>query len=239
MHKFRLTTLADGIFSIVMTLLVIDLKVPNIVGWVTNNDLAVALWSLEPVFASFVLSFALLTTYWMAHHYIISIYAKNIDRRLMFWNMPFLMAISLVPFSAHLLGTYVTVPLAIWVYSIHVCVIGLILLYLFRYTLRATTIKNPSAITQKDIQLTYIRILIPPICAVIAIILSVLNAAFAIYFLGFAVIFNLIPGVVHRLDRLFGDLITAPKLQKANVPIVKARPVRNRKKAEKAVWVAR
>ncbi len=228
MDKFRLTNLADGIFSIVMTLLVIDLKIPQLIGLATNHELSIALWGLTPVFASYVLSFAVLVTYWMAHHYIISIYAKNVDRHLMFWNMPFLMAVSLVPFSAHLLGTYATTPLAIWIYSVHIMVIGAMLLHLFRYTLHAATIKNPSALTQKNIQLTYIRICIPPACAALTIYLSVINITVAIYFLVFTVVFNLIPGVVHAIDHAIGDLVTAPIVRKRKEKLLKAQPVRYR-----------
>ncbi|MEK7103357.1 MAG: TMEM175 family protein [Patescibacteria group bacterium] len=239
MNKFRLINLADGIFAIVMTLLVIDLKIPQLMGMVSNHELSTALWGLTPVFASYLLSFAVLTTYWMAHHYIVSVYAKNIDRRLMFWNMPFLMAVSLIPFSAHLLGSYVTTPLAIWIYSGHIIVIGVMLLYLFRYTLNATSIKNPSTVTQKEIKLTYIRICIPVACALFTIYLSFINMKVAVYFLVFAVVFNLIPGVVHAIDKAIGDRVTTRAIPKNKEKPVRARPVQTRKTEVKGVWVAR
>ncbi|MDP2656305.1 MAG: TMEM175 family protein [bacterium] len=236
MNKLRLTTLADGIFAIVMTLMVLNLKVPELIGLVSSQKLWSALLMLTPAFVSYILSFAVLTNYWMAHHYVVSIYAQNIDRRLIFWNMSFLMAISLIPFSAHLLGSYVTTPLSIWFFSLHIIVIGALLHHLFYYTLRATNIRNSSAITQKDIQLTYIRIFIPPICAVLAVYLSFFNTKVSIYFLVFAVVFNLLPGVLHRLDRILGTLLTKQAIQK-RVLSVRVQTSRNHKKVAKVAWV--
>lgn len=238
MNKLRLTTLSDGIFAIVMTLMVLNIKVPELIGVVSSEKLGAELLILTPVFISYILSFAVLTSYWMAHHYIVSIYAKNIDRRLMFWNMPFLIAITLIPFSAHLLGSYASTPLSIWIFSLHIVLIGGLLHHLFHYTLRATNIKNPSAITQKDIQLTYIRIFIPPISAVVAVYLSFFNTTLSIYFLIFAVIFNLLPGVLSRLDRSVGEFITKPIGQK-KVLSVQVRPSQNRKKEAKVAWVVK
>src|SRR3989338_3856458 len=104
MSHTRLDQLSDGIFAIVMTVLVFQIRLPAISGLVDNLRLWSEIEKLLPLLLSYILSFALLFTYWRAHHFFVSIYAKNIDSLLTNINALFFMLISLVPFSASILG---------------------------------------------------------------------------------------------------------------------------------------
>ncbi|NJS41869.1 DUF1211 domain-containing protein [Candidatus Gracilibacteria bacterium] len=68
--NIRINSLTDGVFAIIMTLLVLDVKVPEFTFTPTSNQLSRAVWQLLPDMASFFISFVLLATYWMAHNYI-------------------------------------------------------------------------------------------------------------------------------------------------------------------------
>ena len=81
MKQTRLDQLADGIFAIVMTILVFEIKVPEFYGVVDNKALLESLVKLLPVFISYLLGFSLLFTYWRSHHFIATILAKNIDTK--------------------------------------------------------------------------------------------------------------------------------------------------------------
>src|SRR5689334_10970729 len=104
MSHTRLDQLSDGIFSIVMTLLVFEIRVPSLATPVSNLALWHAIKDLIPYFLSYILSFALLFTYWRAHHFFVSIYAKNVDNKLTNINILFFFFIALVPFTSSLLG---------------------------------------------------------------------------------------------------------------------------------------
>src|SRR3990167_9867860 len=106
MNHTRLDQLADGIFAIVMTILVFQINLPSIWGPIDNATLWLEIQKLFPVLLSYILSFALLFTYWRAHHFFVTIYAKNIDSNLTNINALFFMLISLIPFSASVLGQY-------------------------------------------------------------------------------------------------------------------------------------
>jgi uncharacterized membrane protein len=93
-----------GIFAIVMTILVFEIRVPELQSNATSWDIALALRNATPLFLSYMLSFAVLFTYWRAHHFITSVYAKNIDIRLTNINAVFFFFVALIPFSSHLLG---------------------------------------------------------------------------------------------------------------------------------------
>ncbi len=79
MKQERLDQLADGIFAIVMTILVFEIRLPDFTGMVSDHTLFKSLISLSPVFLSYLLSFSLLFTYWRSHHFIETILAKNIN----------------------------------------------------------------------------------------------------------------------------------------------------------------
>ncbi|MCC7160250.1 DUF1211 domain-containing protein [Candidatus Nomurabacteria bacterium] len=190
MNHTRLDQLSDSIFAIVMTILVFELKVPGIWGPVDNAGLWLAIKNLLPVFLSYILSFSLLFTYWRAHHFFVSIYAKNVDSKLININALFFMLISLIPFSANLLGQYSSNELSIVIFGIHIILIGLSLYWMRRYVLYSTNIQNPE-ITKREIRGSTVRTLVPVVFALIAIPLSFYNIKLSLTILTFIVIFNL------------------------------------------------
>lgn len=190
MSHTRLDQLSDGIFAIVMTILVFEIKVPDIWGPIDNAGLWLAIRIMLPIFLSYVLSFALLFTYWRAHHFFISVYAKNVDPMLTNINALFFMLVSLVPFSTGLLGRFPHNELSVIVFGVHIILIGLVLYWMRRYVLFSPHIQNPE-ITRHDIRGSTIRTLVPVVFAIIAIPLSFFSIKFAITILTLAVIFNL------------------------------------------------
>ena len=143
MNHARLDQLSDGIFSIVMTILVFNIKLPAIWGPIDNAGLWKEIETLLPVLLSYVLSFALIFTYWRAHHFFVSIYAKNVDSMLININGLFFMLISLVPFTASVLGQYNHNQLSVVIFGIHIVLIGLVLYWMRRYVLYSPHIQNP------------------------------------------------------------------------------------------------
>ena len=190
MSHTRLDQLSDGIFAIVMTILVFEVKVPTMWGPVDNFGLWLQIKQLLPLFLSYILSFALLFTYWRAHHFFISIYAKNIDSLLTNINALFFMLISLVPFSASILGQFSKNELSIIIFGVHIILIGLTLYWMRRYVLYSDHIKNPE-ISKREIRGSTIRTLVPVVFALIAIPLSFFSIALSLFLFTLAVIFNL------------------------------------------------
>ena len=209
MKQQRLDGLADGIFSIVMTLLVIELKVPIFKGGEPNDIVLVnSLMGMWNIFISMVLSFALLFTYWRAHHFISSVYAKNLTVGLANINALFFFLITLVPFVAHFLGEYPHSHIAITLYGVTVMAIGFTLFYMRWYVETSKDIET-SVITKADRRSGYIRILFPVFSAAMAILLSYWNQTISMLLFTVAIIFNLMPASsnrIHRwLDLIFSD----------------------------------
>lgn len=103
MHTSRLEAFSDGVLAIVITIMVLELRVPaSTEGHVaTFRDLADA--HLVPVFFSYVLSFAFIAIYWNNHHHLMTT-AEHVSGPIMWANMHLLFWLSLVPFSTSWLG---------------------------------------------------------------------------------------------------------------------------------------
>lgn len=191
MKPARLDQLSDGIFAIVLTLLTFDLKVTAVPGQLDDQSLWNSLVALGPIFISFILSFALIFTYWRAHHYIVSIYAKAVDSRLTSINALFFFFVSLIPFCTRLIGEYTNTKLAVIIYSLNIIMIGLSLIWMRDYVLTSGHLQH-AFVTKFEKKRGIIRIIVPMICAFLAIIICFFNTWVAFFLLTFAIVFNLL-----------------------------------------------
>lgn len=208
MKQQRLDGLADGIFAIAMTFLAFDFKLPVVGHGATDLELFNAVISLWPVFMSMTISFALLFTYWRAHHFIVSVYAKNITVELTNINGLFLLLITLIPFAARFLGEYPSSRVSIIVYGLLVIAIGLVTFYMRRHIETNPKIET-SLITKAERRSGYIRILFPVFSAAVAIIISYWDTTISMAIYTIAILFNILPAssniIHHWLDVVFED----------------------------------
>src|SRR6266700_295649 len=130
----RLTALADGLFAVAMTLLVLDLRVPVSAAGSAYSErgLAEALLKLGPSLAAYLLSFTMLGTFWLAQHTLLTILARC-DRTLTWIHLGFLFVVSLLPFSAALLADHVHLRLAVGAYWLNILLLGAGLEWSSRY----------------------------------------------------------------------------------------------------------
>ncbi len=203
MKQSRLDSLADGIFAIAMTILVFELRIPELGGYVDNPALIKVLLDAYPLFLSYLLSFSLLFTYWRAHHLIASVYAKNIDIKLTNISAIFFFFVALVPFSSYVLGQFHNLRISVIFFAVNVILIGFSLYWMRRYVHNSVTIENEKA-SKVDERHGYIRILFPVFSAVIAIIISYFNTEFALIILTVGILFNLSKRSTTIVDRLLG-----------------------------------
>ncbi len=101
----RMILFSDAVFAIAITLLVIEIKIPEIHEHITDSALLAALGHLAPKFLGFVTSFALVGFYWTVHHRMFG-YVTAYDRKILWLNLCFLFFIVLMPFSTGFYGEY-------------------------------------------------------------------------------------------------------------------------------------
>jgi uncharacterized membrane protein len=121
MSKTRLEAFSDGVIAILITIMVLELKVPH------GADLA-ALRTMLPVFLAYVLSFVYLGIYWNNHHHMLHA-AEKVDGRILWANLHLLFWLSLVPVATEWIGDHPLAPLPAAVYG------GILLLAALAYTL--------------------------------------------------------------------------------------------------------
>jgi uncharacterized membrane protein len=196
----RLHALTDGIFAIVMTLMVLELKLPDINN-LTNQGLWSAMLAQKEVFASYFVSFAVLFVYWRAHNFIITFLAKNIDINLISINMIFLFFVGLVPFTTHLAGAYNKIPLALCFYSLNIVVIGCTLLAMRFYIEKSDSIDNVSR-TAEQRRAALIRTSLPVVFAALAMPASFISITIADFILLFGVAYNFFNNAADLADKV-------------------------------------
>jgi uncharacterized membrane protein len=117
----RIVAFSDGVFAIAITLLVLNLDIPEHLG---SGEIANALWDQREFFFAYALSFAVIGRFWLVHHRFFS-EVKAFDGRLIVLNMFYLGWIVLIPFSSEVLGEYGGTAAAIVLYAANL--IGVVL----------------------------------------------------------------------------------------------------------------
>jgi TMEM175 potassium channel family protein len=131
----RIVNLSDGVFAIAITLLVLNIQVPDIPEKVVSSQLPEALLSLWPKYLGYLLSFVGISAFWLIHH---SIFRpiRSYDRSLLYLNFLFLMVVAFVPFPTALLGEYGDHQLPVAIYAATLAVGRLLLTAIHWYSTR-------------------------------------------------------------------------------------------------------
>lgn len=127
----RVEALSDGVFAVAMTLLVLEVHVPDVrTGPLDPLTFLADLWYANgsgKVFLAYVMSFALLGVYWVGQHSQFQ-YIRRADRPLLWINILFLLLIALVPFTTSMVGKYMSITsMALVVYGVHLLAIAIVI----------------------------------------------------------------------------------------------------------------
>jgi uncharacterized membrane protein len=108
MRRGRLEAFSDGVIAILITIMVLELRIPRQAG-------LAALYPLAPVFLSYLLSFVFLGIYWNNHHHLLQA-VERVDGRVLWSNMHLLFWLSLIPFVTGWMGEnhFATWPVALY-----------------------------------------------------------------------------------------------------------------------------
>jgi uncharacterized membrane protein len=118
MGKGRIEAFSDGVIAIIITIMVLEFKVPH------GEDLS-ALVPLIPVFLAYVLSFLNVGIYWNNHHHMFQA-VKHIEGKVLWANLHLLFWLSLMPFATGFMSEnhFSTVPVALYAFDLFMCAIA-------------------------------------------------------------------------------------------------------------------
>jgi uncharacterized membrane protein len=115
----RLVFFSDAVFAIVITLLVLEIKTPQLGSAATEQQWLQAIFELLPHFGAFLLSFLVIGALWMSHHRLFMM-VRTYDECLLWPNLLLLLAVAFLPFTTSLLatGSLATTPFAFYATSL-------------------------------------------------------------------------------------------------------------------------
>jgi uncharacterized membrane protein len=131
MNKSRLEAFSDGVIAIIITIMVLELKVPKAGDWSS-------LRALCPVFFGYLLSFVFIGIYWGNHHHLLHT-VKKVSSALIWANLNLLFWLSIVPFATGWMSTTNFSPFTVAAYAVLLNICGL------AYTILQLVIKRISA----------------------------------------------------------------------------------------------
>ncbi len=131
----RIEAFSDGVFAIVVTLLVLELRVPALRDHASVAELALQLVDLLPKFLSWLISFVIVCKFWLNHHRLLTL-ARSANYAMVWLNSLFLMGQSFIPFPTALMGEYGGNPLAVSLFGVVMAINTLLFIALHAYILR-------------------------------------------------------------------------------------------------------
>jgi uncharacterized membrane protein len=206
MSTRRIEAFSDGVLSIVITLLVLQLSLPVFSSPPTDAELTRRLFEMAPKLFSYLISFAIVGIFWVGHHGMFHFIIRA-DRTLLWLNNLFLLAVGFIPFPAALLGSYGTRRIAVIVYGASLTFVGLTLVLIWWHATRRRRLVNQD-LSSEAVASGFKRVLVSPIIYVAAIILSFVSVWFSLAAYVIAPVVYILPG---RIDRHWRGLDESAK----------------------------
>ena len=186
----RVEALTDGVFSIVLTLMVFDIRVP--IG--PPEELAASLLALWPKFLVYAISFVQLGIYWAGHRSQFN-FIRREDHALRWISLLFLALVALIPFSTQLVGNYLELRIALGIYAANFVALGLVLAWHWRHATRAFALVDPD-LPAAVVSTGYRRCLTAPLLYTVAFLLSAASPAATIILYAVVPAFYLFPALI-------------------------------------------
>ena len=172
----RLGAISDGVFAIAMTLLVLDLKLPEMKESISSQEFSQAIREQAPHFLSWIISFAILCRLWITQHALLEYDGKK-SKGFTTINFIFLGAISFIPFPTSLISEHFEQPLSVIIFSATLFVAGLALVGMWRLLDK----KGLEPDTLRDMNLHVKRVIVWMLAiAIISCLLATVNPPLSI-----------------------------------------------------------
>jgi uncharacterized membrane protein len=169
----RLSAVFDGVIAIVITLLVLELKLPDTEGNGNQLQLTEGLKEQLPEFIAWLISFVMTARIWHEQHSVGASVSKC-DRHSIILTFMLMASCSLIPFSSHLVGDYPQVPLAVLVFSITMALSGLMVAVLAAYSMRSTHLHREGGQVSLRKRIHYLLTVYPSV-AILAIFFAYIH----------------------------------------------------------------
>jgi uncharacterized membrane protein len=173
MATSRIEAFSDSVFAVILTLLVLEIHVPELHGDHIASALAHSLLAMAPKFMAYILSFVIVCIWWVAHHHLFNVLVRS-DRGLLWINSTFLLWLSFVPFPTALMGDYPREALAVMGYGAVTTLAGLSFCLMRYYAFYIAKLVDPR-LEPRLLRAAMIRSLLNPLLHVVAVALALVD----------------------------------------------------------------
>ena len=178
MSVARIEAFSDGVFAIVVTLLVLEIHVPRLAGPDISHALIASLRGMLPKFLSYALSFMIVCVWWVAHHHFFHLLRRT-DRGLLWFNSLFLLWLAFIPFPTALLGDYPHERVAVICYAGVMALAGLSFSWMRYYSFYLADLTH-SGLDRSLMKRAMVKSVSNPLLHFLAVILAFVSTELAI-----------------------------------------------------------
>jgi uncharacterized membrane protein len=195
MRSLRLEALGDGIFAIAMTIMVLELKFPEVEldSW---HSFIIAVSSVKYNFLCYFISFIVLGIMWFGHRVMFEFIARS-NRYFIFLGVLFYMFVCLVPFSTKLLAEHPLKWFAILIYALNLSMCNITLFIQWKYGLKKKSLLERE-VTAEMKEIADFLFLISPVVYAIAIVFSFFVPLVSIFIFAITPFIYILP---NRIDK--------------------------------------
>lgn len=192
----RMKLFSDAVFAIAITLLVLEIKVPEIADNLVATELPRELGHLIPKILSNIISFIILGIYWIAHHNIFMHIIRH-DHIMLWLNTLFLMCIASLPFPTALLGHYPNQQISVVIYAGTLLITGIVLDLLWGYATTNRLIDDETN-TAYFIAFVHRYNRIAPALYLLSIVISFFSLTLAKFIFFVVAVIYIVPNTLYR-----------------------------------------
>jgi uncharacterized membrane protein len=178
MPTSRIEAFSDGVFAIIVTLLVLEIHVPQVQDKDISAALGRSLLIMAPKFLSYILSFVIVCIWWVAHHHLFHI-LKRSDRGLLWLNSLFLLWLAFIPFPTALMGDFPGERVSVMCYGTVTTLAGVSFCLMRYYAFYVAKLVD-QRIDRHLLKLAMLRSVLNPFLHSIAVLLAFVDTRFSI-----------------------------------------------------------
>jgi uncharacterized membrane protein len=198
--KYRLEALIDGVFAVALTLLVLDIRLPDSLRAITSGELATQLLGLERHFVIYIVSFVVIGMYWTNHHIQFHFVART-NRRLIWINLAYLLIVSFLPFCTDLIGDHKDLVLPCEIYGLTLLALSGVSYAHLEYVARHPELAS-AELTPAIVRLIRPRIALFAMLPLVSMAVAFVSTIAAVYTYGLLVIAHFMGS---RIDRRIAE----------------------------------
>ncbi|MEP7200949.1 MAG: TMEM175 family protein [Chloroflexota bacterium] len=191
----RLEAFSDGVFAIIVTLLIFEIKVPQLTT-LDNATVGAELARLAPKLISFAVSFFTLAIFWVNHHHFFHAITHS-DWRLLWHNNLLLFWLTIVPFTTAFIGDYPTQPLVVALYAFGMGMAALSFSLMGKYVFFTSALMSPT-ISMDERRAEFRRSLVGTGMYVFATLCAFVFVYLSLLIMVLIPIFYVVPGLVRE-----------------------------------------